>query len=622
MALPAFERKVLIQRAYGILEQNGSEMSIAVLARAAMQMNGELPAPLLQLIEERLVADGRFNQNAAGLWELAEWQHSAEESLVSQVFVVLDVETTGGVAGRHRIIELGAVRICNGEEIAHFNSLVNPGQRVSKRIWQLTGISDDMLTDAPSAGAVLDEFYAFVAHVPVVGHNIASDISFLRNEALWTKRRPLTNPTIDTVPLSARIIPDLKRPSLERLARHYGLNDMPKHRALVDARVTAACFTKLLAQVPAEHGATMQSFMVWLEVSQAKPLPAHRAALQTQIRLIPGLPGIYTFRDSDGAVLYVGKSKSLQRRVRSHLSNPDRLFDGMIERLDHIDIEVTGSEFEALLREAQVIQELQPVYNVQQQYRPMQPYVRVWRSQKAGIKVQTSSRLRPDDSAYFGPYRNRAAASWNARVSRRLLDAASELSPEHQANLVFQFLAEGPEPALDHWQRSAVPGIEAPLQILRRLRAHHRPVSGGFAGHTIVLIYPADPPGRVHLFFVRNGQMLGQETLSPASEEACEEKLKRFFAHYLSLPESAASAGTIRHFVLQWVYQHRDDPAVIPIDPAWTDNALAAASNRLRRLGMYEPVSLPESRGATGPAGSLDSPGPAGSPAGQEPLLD
>ena len=84
---------------------------------------------------------------------MAHWQQNTEELLASQVFVVLDVETTGGIAGRHRIIEIGAVRVCNGEEIARFNSLVNPGQRVSKRIWQLTAISDDMLCDAPTARA-------------------------------------------------------------------------------------------------------------------------------------------------------------------------------------------------------------------------------------------------------------------------------------------------------------------------------------------------------------------------------------------------------------------------------------------------------------------------------------
>ena len=593
MALPAFERQVLVQRAYLILEQSGSDMSIAALARAAMQMNGELPAALLHLVEERLIADGRFTQSAVGLWGLEQWQQNAEELLVSQVFVVLDVETTGGIAGRHRIIELGAVRVCNGEEIARFNSLVNPGQRVGKRIWQLTGISDDMLIDAPSAGPVLDEFYAFVAHVPVVGHNIASDLSFLRNEALWTKRRPLTNATIDTVLLSTRLTPELKRPSLERLARHFGLNDAPKHRALIDARVTAQCFARLLDRVPAEHSTSMQSFLAWLEDGQGKRLPAHRTALQAQVRLLPALPGIYTFRDSEGAVLYVGKSKSLQRRVRSHLSDPDRLFDGLIERLDRIDVEVTGSEFEALLREARMIQELQPVYNVQQQYRPMQPYVRVWRSQEAGIKVRTSSRLRPDDSAYFGPYSNRAAASWNARVARRLLDVTADLWPQDQANLVFQFLSEGPDAVLSHWQERGLPATDAVPQILRRLRAHHRPISGGFAGHTILLIYPADPPGKVHLFFVRNGQILGQETLGPASEAACEEKLESFFAHYLSLPDSAASADTIRHFVLQWVYQHRDDPAVIPIDPGWMENVIASASNRLRRLGIVEPTNFP-----------------------------
>ena len=437
---------------------------------------------------------------------------------------------------------------------------------------------------------MLDELYAFIDHVPVVGHNIASDLSFLRNEALWTKRRPLANLTIDTVLLGARLLPELKRPSLERMARHFGLNDAPKHRALIDARVTAQCFARLLDQVPPEHSTSMRTFLEWLESGQGRRLPVHRAALQAQIRLLPALPGIYVFRDSEGAVLYVGKSKSLQRRVRSHLANPDRLFDGMIERLDRIDIEVTGSEFEALLREAQIIQELQPVYNVQQQYRPVQPYVRVWRSQKAGIKVQTSSRLRPDDSAYFGPYRNRAAAIWNARVARRLLTATADLSAQDQANMVFQFLSEGPEAVVTHWQDRKVPAADTALLILRRLRAHHRPLSGGFAGHTILLIYPADPPGKIHLFFVRNGQMLGQETIGPATEAALWDTLCRFFAHYLSLPDNAASADTIRHFVLQWVYQHRDDPAVIPIDPTFVQDAMAAASGRLERLGVVEPT--------------------------------
>ena len=592
MALPAFERQVLVERAFRVLEEGASAMSVAALAQAAMQMNGELPPSLLRLIEEKLVADGRFTQHASGNWGLAQWQQNTEDPLAAQVFVVLDVETTGGIAGRHRIIELGAVRVCNGEEIAHFNSLVNPGQRVSKRIWQLTGISDDMLCDAPPAGPVLDDLYAFIDHVPVVGHNVAADLNFLLSEALWTKRRPLANLTIDTVLLSARLFPEIKRPSLERLARHFGLNDAPKHRALTDARVTAQCFARLLAQVPDGHRASLRTFVEWLEDGQGQRLPVRRAALQSQIRLIPALPGIYVFRDPDGAVLYVGKSKSLQRRVRSHLSNPDRLFDGMIERLDRIDVEITGSEFEALLREAQIIQELQPVYNVQQQYRPLQPYVRVWRSQKAGIKVQTSSRLRPDDAAYFGPYRNRAAASWNARVARRLLDATAALSAQDQANLVFQFLSEGPEAVVDHWQDRDSPAVVGALQILRRLRAHHRPLSGGFAGHTILLIYPADPPGKVHLFFVRNGQMLGRETLGPATEARLGETLRAFFTHYLSLPESAASADTTRHFVLQWVYQHRDDPAVIPIDPACVQDAIAAASRRLERLGVVEPATM------------------------------
>ena len=205
--------------------------------------------------------------------------------------------------------------------------------------------------------------------------------------------------------------------------------------------------------------------------------------------------------------------------------------------------------------------------------------------------MRTSSRLRPDDSTYFGPYRNRAAAGWNARVARRLLDATGALAAEDQANLIFQFLSEGAEAVLSRWQDRDVPAVVGALQILRRLRARHRPLSGGFAGHTILLIYPADPPGKVHLFFVRNGQMLGRETLGPATEAVLVEAVRGYFAHYLSLPESAASADTIRHFVLQWVYQHRDDPAVIPIDPGRLQDVQAAAYARLERLGVVEPAT-------------------------------
>ena len=73
MSVPAFERHVLVERAFRVLEDGERAMSVAGLAQAAMQMNGELPPPLLRLVEERLVADGRFTQNAAGNWELTQW---------------------------------------------------------------------------------------------------------------------------------------------------------------------------------------------------------------------------------------------------------------------------------------------------------------------------------------------------------------------------------------------------------------------------------------------------------------------------------------------------------------------------------------------------------------------
>jgi DNA polymerase III epsilon subunit family exonuclease len=497
----------------------------------------------------------------------------------------LDVETNGGIAGRHRVIEIGAVRIRNGQEGGTFHTLVNPGHRVPERIRKLTGISDEMLLDAPTASEVLDGLYEFVADRPLVGHNIMADMAFLRHEALWALRRPLANPTIDTLALSTRLLPHLKKPSLSRLAAQLGLSELPRHRALIDARVTAHVFHTLLDMLSQEHITTLDDLLHWLSAGANIPDTVSRVLLRWQIGILPSLPGVYLFRDKAGEVLYVGKSKSLRRRVLSHFSSPERQLDGLAQRVASVDFEVTGSEFEALLREAQLIQDLQPAYNIQRRYRQTQPYVRLWRT-AGGLHVRAASKLKSDGASYFGPYQNRSASRWAARTGRRILEVTAQLPENERTLLVLRFFQEGPEALLTSLEQQADAEFQPLIRLLRRLRRAHLPLSGGIAGHAAVLVYPTNPPGNARIFAVRSGCLLFRQDLAPATAVVLQQQLNELFTSLLTSPPPAEAERTVQHFILSWIYQHRHDPAVVPLDPISLETAAQATMERLARMGV------------------------------------
>lgn len=154
--------------------------------------------------------------------------------------VAVDLETTGFDAVRDEIIEVAAVRIVDGELVEEFSTLVNPARPIPETITLLTGISDDDVLNAPSAGKALESLRSFVGAAPWIAHNISFDAGFLN------KRKSLQNNTrIDTYELASILLPRAPRYNLSALTAMLGIDIGTAHRALSDARATAKLYLLL-----------------------------------------------------------------------------------------------------------------------------------------------------------------------------------------------------------------------------------------------------------------------------------------------------------------------------------------------------------------------------------------
>ena len=170
-------------------------------------------------------------------------------------FVCIDLETTGLNANSDTIIELGAVRFRGGEILDRYQSFVNPGRRIPPFIQQLTSISQAQIERAPTFNQVADQFADFIGDLPIVGHNVAFDIGFLRSHHL-----PLANRNYNTWDLASIFLPTLPEYNLAALATRLGLDHSQAHRASADAEITALVFHRLLT-IASGHPAAKVAFI-------------------------------------------------------------------------------------------------------------------------------------------------------------------------------------------------------------------------------------------------------------------------------------------------------------------------------------------------------------------------
>lgn len=161
-------------------------------------------------------------------------------------FCVIDIETTGLDPSFDEIIEIAAIKVENGKIIEEKSSLIKPSEEICEYITELTGITNEMVSNAAPIEIVLQEFLAFWDGYTLVGHNVNFDINFLYDNSINSFEKPLSNDYVDTLRLAKRLLPDLKSYKLKSLTKHFKL-DESVHRALSDAKKTLTIFDQLKA---------------------------------------------------------------------------------------------------------------------------------------------------------------------------------------------------------------------------------------------------------------------------------------------------------------------------------------------------------------------------------------
>lgn len=273
-----------------------------------------------------------------------------------KVYAIVDLETTGGMAKRDKITEVGIV-LFDGEEIIEtYQSLVNPGRSIPPEITRITNITNEMVADAPHFYEVAKTVVELTEGAIFVAHNVRFDYSFLKEEFAslgytFTKRQ------LCTVRLSRKAFPGLKSYSLGNLIRHFDIDVSARHRALDDALATTELLKNILSQDYAEQNINQ---IVNAGIKSSK-LP--KDITLEFLHTLPESPGVYYFHNTYNKVIYVGKSINIKKRVMQHFSKTTQKAERLARMVTDITTEVTGSELIAMLLESHEIKGLQPEVN-------------------------------------------------------------------------------------------------------------------------------------------------------------------------------------------------------------------------------------------------------------------
>ncbi len=566
-------------------------------------------------------------------------------------FVAIDVETTGLRPVNQRVIEIGAVRFRDGLEVGRFATLLNPHKRIPKAIVALTGIRDADLVDQPEFKAIADELVEFVGASVVAGHNVGFDLGFLDAELKRAGRQPFANERIDTVGLAMRLLPGVRKPSLDRVAKALGIASRDLHRADVDAEL---CGKVAMLLVDHARNAGVSD----IDIVKAIANSAHRRTRdsigrgRTQLdrgllKDIPKRPGVYLMHDRYDHIIYIGKAKNLRDRVGSYFSQPvgyTRKMDGLLEHLHRIETVVVGSEIEALLLESQLIRRYEPRYNTALRSSERYPYIRIDLANR--WPRMTVVRERPDDGArYFGPYRNTSGAKRTVEFLNDVLplrtcprsfkDARSYGSPciqldlhkclgpctgkvqqhdyqslvddlvtflEGDETVLFDRLQAGLIVAADKLDFERAARIRNSIQSAQQIIQVQRQMNDATVHHTLLLIQPGIEPDSREVMLIVEGRRWAQITAMPDQTADAADRLARSWDRYraVGVPPLDNSAVDENAILNRWIHQHAGHPALVPLGPSMDDDVpeeidWAGKVEHILALGLDEiTAAMPE----------------------------
>lgn len=273
------------------------------------------------------------------------------------MYAIIDIETTGGSPRLEKITEI-AIYLHDGEKITdEYVTLVNPERNIPYFITSLTGITNEMVEDAPRFFEIARKVVEMTEGSTFVAHNAAFDYSFMRQEFKslgFNFKRNL----LDTVTLSRKLFPGHQSYSLGNICKDLNIPINGRHRAAGDALATVKLFELLLNK---DKQLNLGKHTAFKNTKTSKLNPKLNI---DKIADIPEEPGIYYFYNESGNIIYIGKSNNLLQRINTHLSNnTSNRSMKMRDQIADIYWETTGSELIALLKESFEIKVNKPLFN-------------------------------------------------------------------------------------------------------------------------------------------------------------------------------------------------------------------------------------------------------------------
>ncbi len=278
---------------------------------------------------------------------------------MSQRYAVIDIETTGGHFKTDKITEIGIVILEDAVIIEKYSSLVNPERSIPPHITRITGITNDMVMNAPKFYEIAKDIIKYTKDTIFVAHNVRFDYQFLQAEFkslgyTFSKRK------LCTVQLSRKNLPGLKSYSLGNLINHFNIEVKSRHRALDDAYAASVVLVKVLEQAKTKK----EQKTLISESIKITNLPKN-----LDLGVVESLPeccGVYYFKDLSGQIVYIGKSINIQKRIKQHFGKEGKKGNRLFREVAEIDFVETGSELLSLLLESDEIKKKRPLINVAQ----------------------------------------------------------------------------------------------------------------------------------------------------------------------------------------------------------------------------------------------------------------
>lgn len=288
------------------------------------------------------------------------------------MYAIIDIETTGGSPDHSKITEIAIILHDGTKVIDEYSTLINPECTIPYQITQITGITNEMVSNAPPFYEVAKKIVELTEGAVFVAHNVGFDYSFVR-AAFKELGYPYHRKTLCTVRMSRVAFPGLSSYSLGRLCSDLNIHISNRHRALGDAKATAILFDKIL-----ESNSTIIEDIKNASIAIPKNLPPQLK--EDALSKIPtGVTGVYYFYNSSGDVIYVGKSNDIKKRILQHFATSKTSKTvRMLNDIAHISIENTGSELIALLLESDEIKKIKPIYNTSQKRTSAVPFYSIY----------------------------------------------------------------------------------------------------------------------------------------------------------------------------------------------------------------------------------------------------